>query len=96
VQRLQKNPTTPDYLASLLCGVSFVHSSDGSFLPVLPALTDVLLRGTAVLLAHVSALESSWLPKFEGLASLRSQSANYLLEDFDHPTQLLAVFFGER
>jgi len=59
VQRLQKNPTTPDYLASLLWGVSSVHSSEGSFVPVLPALTDVLLRGTALPLADLFAEESS-------------------------------------
>jgi len=96
VQRLQKNPTTPDYLASLLCGVSFVHSSDGSSLPVLPALTDVLLRGYGCTFGTRQRLGVEFAAEFEGLASFWSQSANHLFKNFDNPTQLLAVFLGER
>jgi hypothetical protein len=74
-RRTQQLPTT-----WLVCFAAypFVHSSDGSSLPVLPALTVVLLRGTAVLLAHVSALESSSPPNLRELASFWSQSANHL------------------
>ena len=81
MQRLQKNPTTPDYFSSLSSAASFVDSTDGSFLPVLPVLTDVLFHGTAVLLATVRASKSSLLPKFDNPTALSVRERESLFRE---------------